>query len=60
MGISSSMNALSQAAPALIGGGIVAAHLSYPILLGAVCSLIAWLMFIKIYYGQLKHQQKHV
>jgi DHA1 family tetracycline resistance protein-like MFS transporter len=60
MGISSSMNALSQAAPALIGGGIVAAHLSYPILLGAVCSLIAWLMFIKIYYGQLKPQEKHV
>lgn len=59
MGISSSMNALSQAAPALIGGTIVAAHVSYPILLGAVCSLIAWIMFIKVYYGQLKHKQNH-
>ncbi len=60
MGISSSMNALSQAAPALIGGGIVAAHLSYPILLGAVCALIAWIMFIRVYHSQLKHQHKNV
>lgn len=49
MGISSSMNSLSQALPALIGGGVAAAHLSYPMLLAAVCALVAWFLFIRIY-----------
>ena len=53
MGISTSMNALSQALPALIGGGVAAAHLSYPMVLAALCAFIAWLMLIFIYRKRL-------
>lgn len=53
LGISSSMNSLSQAAPALIGGYVVAAHLSYPIILAAICAFIAWILFLNVYSKKL-------
>ena len=49
LGISSSMNALSQAFPALIGGGVAAADLSYPIILAAISAFVAWLMLVNLY-----------
>jgi len=53
MGISTSMNSLSQAIPALIGGGFAAAHVSYPMVLAAFCAFIAWLLFFRIYTKRL-------
>jgi len=49
MGISTSMNALSQAIPALIGGGLAAAHISYPMIVAALCAFIAWILFLNLY-----------
>jgi DHA1 family tetracycline resistance protein-like MFS transporter len=54
MGISTSMNSLSQALPALIGGGVAAAHISYPMILAAFCAFLAWLLFLDIYRKRLK------
>ncbi len=48
LGISSSMNALSQAIPALIGGGVAAANLSYPIILAALSAFIAWVLLVNL------------
>jgi len=53
LGISSSMNALSQAIPALIGGGVAAADLSYPIVLAAISAFVAWLMLVNLYVRKL-------
>jgi len=53
LGISSSMNALSQAIPALIGGGVAAANLSYPIILAALSAFIAWLMLANLHFRKL-------
>ncbi len=53
LGISSSMNALSQAIPALIGGGVAAADLSYPIILAAFSAFVAWLMLLNLYVRKL-------
>lgn len=60
LGISSSMNALSQAIPALIGGGVAAADLSYPIILAAISAFVAWLMLVNIYVRKLTVRTQEV
>jgi len=60
LGISSSMNALSQAIPALIGGGVAAAHLSYPMVLAAVSAFVAWILLVNIYFKTLSAKASHI
>ncbi len=60
LGISSSMNALSQAIPALIGGGMAAAHLSYPMVLAALSAFLAWIMLVNIYVKSLSAKASRI
>lgn len=49
MGINSSANALAQVFPALIAGYLAAHHIRLPILIGAVISVLAGVVFIVFY-----------
>jgi MFS family permease len=49
MGITQSIQALAMAAPPIISGLLVSAHLNLPILVASAFVLLAWVVFILFY-----------
>lgn len=49
MGIQQSIQSMAQALPPLIGGFTVSLHLNLPILMAAVASGLAWLLFVILF-----------